>query len=247
MDILPDGSIDMVLCDLPYGSTACKWDTPLSLPWLWKQYARVVKPGGAIVLFGAQPFTSILGASNIANLRYSWVWEKNRATNHMNAKKQPMRRHEDILVFSTGQTEYNPQGLVPFGKTVKNSNVDAATTGADPSSTFSGGLDRNPRVQQWTGYPDSILRFDVVRNGIHPTEKPVDLLEYLIKTYTSPGAVVLDNCMGSGATGEAALKCGRSFIGIEWDRDGSTFFEQAKKRLETYKLTLDGVSSVIFS
>lgn len=224
MDSIPDHSIDLILCDLPYGTTQNKWDIMLPLEKLWEQYMRISK--GAIVLHAAQPFTSLLVSSNLKHFKYDWIWEKTKATGHLNAKKQPLRNKEDILVFYKKQPTYNPQ--MTQGEPYKNK------AGKDHSSqssmTGSYGKYSNYRPDnEGTRYPKQILKFNVVQRGtLHPTEKPVALLEYLIKTYTNPGDLVLDNCMGSGSTGEAALRTGRKFIGIEKDKD---FFDIASNRI----------------
>lgn len=224
MDSIPDHSIDLILCDLPYGTTQNKWDIMLPLEKLWEQYMRISK--GAIVLHAAQPFTSLLVSSNLKYFKYDWIWEKTKATGHLNAKKQPLRNKEDILVFYKKQPTYNPQ--MTQGEPYKNK------AGKDHSSqssmTGSYGKYSNYRPDnEGTRYPKQILKFNVVQRGtLHPTEKPVALLEYLIKTYTNPGDLVLDNCMGSGSTGEAALRTGRKFIGIEKDKD---FFDIASNRI----------------
>lgn len=202
------GSIDMVLCDLPYGTTQNKWDSIIPLEPLWKEYKRVIKKNGVIVLTCAQPFTSQLGASNLSWLRYSWVWKKTRPTGHLDAKRRPMREHEDILVFACGQTVYNPQGLIPYGKEV---NRGKSHNGGN----F--GKSAQVHIRAATGYPRSILEFAIEGKTTHPTQKPVALFEYLIRTYTNVGGVVLDNAAGSGTTGVACVHAGRNFILIEKD------------------------------
>ena len=218
MKEIPDGSVDMVMCDLPYGTTQNKWDSAIPFEPLWEQYRRVCKPSAAIVLTASQPFTSALGASNMAGLRYAWVWEKNAATGHLNAKRMPMKLHEDILVFSDAPHTYYPQGLQPLGKMVRRGN-NGGNFGKSGTENF----------QEWTNYPRSILRFASDSGAIHPTQKPVALMEYLIRTYTQPGETVLDNCMGSGTTGVACANSGRRFIGIERERK---YFDIACERIE---------------
>lgn len=237
---IPSNSIDMVLCDLPYGTTACSWDSVIPFDALWKQYRRIIKGNGAIVLTAAQPFTSALVMSNAEMFRYSWVWVKNTPGGFAQAKNKPMPKHEDVLVFSFGKTghvgqclsrmPYNPQGLLPYGKTIKNS------TGHRASAFEARANARVSYVQEFTGYPDSVLPFDVQRDGIHPTQKPVDLFSYLIRTYTNPGDTVLDNCMGSGTTGIACQLTGRHFIGIELNPD---YINIAKRRLGLSVLSTD--------
>lgn len=202
---LPDASVDMILCDLPYGTTQNRWDAVIPFEPLWAQYWRIAKPGAAVVLTAAQPFTSALGASQIKHLRYSLVWDKVRPVGHLMAQQRPMQRHEDVLVFSRHVPPYNPQGLVASGKTNRRS-----TSGANYNSA---GIEN---VAEFTGYPQSILAF-VSERGLHPTQKPVALFEYLIRTYTDEGMTVLDNCAGSGTTAIAAERTGRNWICIERD------------------------------
>lgn len=233
MDSIPDKSIDMILCDLPYGTTACKWDVIIPFDKLWTQYERVIKDNGAIVLFGSQPFTSVLGASNLKLLKYSWVWEKTKPTNYANAKKQPLRSFEDVLVFYKKQSTYNPQGLLKINKTIKNTGTagrGSRKQNGDQTSVISGGYKTESYVQEFTNYPRGFIV--VAENGlstsVHPTQKPVPLLEYLIKTYTNAGELVLDNTMGSGSTGVACVNTDRDFIGIEKD---DKYFAIAETRI----------------
>lgn len=219
MKHIPDGSVDMVMCDLPYGTTQNKWDSVIPLEPLWREYRRVCKPSAAIVLTASQPFTSSLGASNLAGMRYAWVWEKSAATGHLNAKRMPMKQHEDILVFSDVPHTYNPQGLQPLGKTVRRGN-NGSNFGKSGTENF----------QEWTNYPRSILRFGADSGSVHPTQKPVALMEYLIRTYTNEGQTVLDNTMGSGTTGVACVNTGRHFIGIERDEE---YFRVASERISS--------------
>ncbi len=228
---MPDGYVDMVLCDLPYGTTACKWDIVIPLGPLWGLYNRVVKPGGAVVLFGSQPFTSLLGTSNLKYLKYSWVWVKSRPTGHLNAKHQPLTGFEDILVFYKEKCVYNPQDLTKVSLVVKNSASDLRRNKNNVTSTVSGGL-RPAYHQTQSGYPRGLLKFDSEHRRVHPTQKPVALLKYLIKTYTNEGQLVLDNTMGSGSTGVACVNTNRSFVGIEKDGD---YFNIAKKRINEAK------------
>lgn len=228
MSKIPDGSVDMILADLPYGTTACKWDNVIPFEPLWEHYWRVLKPNGAVVLFGSQPFTSVLGISQIKHLQYAWVWDKTHATGHLNAKKRPMKRCEDILVFYRQQPKYNAQGLVYAPKKMTNSDSDCQRGKGNETSTVSGGL-KKEYVQECMGWPRNLITFRSANgNKEHPTQKPVALLEYLIKTYTIEGETVLDNTMGSGSTGVACVNTGRSFIGIEMD---AKYFEIAKQRI----------------
>ena len=216
MKEIPDGSVDMILTDLPYGTTQNKWDSVIPFEPLWEQYERVIRSGGAIVLTAAQPFTSSLVMSNIKMFKYSLVWEKSKPTGHLNAKKQPMRKHEDILLFYGKQCTYNPQGLTDTHAVVSRTN--RGNYGECSKTT----------VQTKTGYPTSILKYPT-ENGVHPTQKPLALMEYLIKTYSNLDEVILDSCMGSGTTGVAAVNSGRGFIGIEMDEG---YFNIAEERIK---------------
>lgn len=218
MKDIPDGSVDMILCDLPYGTTSCKWDTVIPFEPLWEQYRRVLKPNGVAALTASNPFTCALGASNITDLKYSWYWRKTRATGHMNAKKMPMKNIEDILIFYKQMPTYNPQGLKLLNKVQKNSASDMArgvSTGA--TSVLTGGITSETWTQEWTNYPRQVLDIQSEGSTVHPTQKPVALMEYLIRTYTNEGDTVLDNCAGSFTTGVACVNLGRRFIGMEKD------------------------------
>jgi len=246
MATLPDKCVDMILCDLPYGTTYAEFETVLKnmskfskksiidLDMLWLEYKRVLKPFGTIVLFGAQPFTTTLISSNLEWYKYSWVWKKNKAANHVAIKYQPLKIHEDIIVFSqcgcnTGSLnpiKYNPQGVV-----WKN-NVKTRKTAIKSSGTFKyNSLNAGDYEVKGSNYPTTILEFDIPsgENRFHPTQKPVALCEYLIKTYTNEGMWVLDNTMGSGTTGVACMNTNRNFIGIERD---DKYFAIAKQRIE---------------
>lgn len=202
MKDIPDGSVDMILCDLPYGTTQNKWDNVIPFEPLWKQYWRVCKPNAAIVLTAAQPFTSILVISQVAAFKYDWVWQKGKPTGHLNAKKMPLREKEDVCVFYRSQCVYNPQGAKETNHVVKRTN--RGNYGECSKET----------LQTVTGYPTNIITFRS-ETGSHPTQKPVALFEYLIRTYTNPGETVLDNCSGSGTTAVAAHRTGRKSICIE--------------------------------
>jgi len=237
MSDIQDGSVDMILCDLPYGITACKWDSVIPFEPLWQHYKRIIKNNGAIVLFGCQPFSSSLIMSNAKMFKYQWVWDKVSKTDPMNAKNKPLRQHEDLLVFSFGTTancsnrnmKYNPQGLLPaYRSNNKNRNAAGYMGKSRPSH-------KETHIYHNSNYPSSILTFSNAgrTSTVHPTQKPVPLLEYLIKTYTNEGEHVLDNCMGSGSTGIACLNTGRKFTGIELDEK---YFEIAKNRIEGHTI-----------
>lgn len=218
MASIPDGSVDMVLCDLPYGTTACKWDTVIPFEPLWAHYKRVIKENGAIVLFSAQPFTSALIMSNPKMFRYDLIWQKNRTTGFLNSKRMPLRTHENICVFYSKMPTYNPQMEKVKERFVTRSGEYEGYGKHKALNSSNNGL----------AYPKSVFNFKVKQKPIHPTQKPVPLLEYLIKTYTNEGDVVLDNCMGSGSTGVACVNTGRHFIGIELDPD---YFRIAEERI----------------
>jgi DNA modification methylase len=214
MTDIADQSVDMILADLPYGTTACRWDSVIPLDRLWEQYRRIIKPAGAVVLTAQQPFSTVLGASNLKWLRYEWVWEKTNATGHLNAKNAPMKAHEQVLVFYDRKPTYNPQMTqgkpLPARADHGSKNWDAGAYGKIMRCRKA-----NPMGQR---YPRSVLTFPGER-GLHPTQKPVALMEYLIRTYTDEGQTVLDNTMGSGTTGVAAMQSARHFIGMERDPD----------------------------
>lgn len=229
MKDIPDKSIDMILCDLPYGTTQNKWDSIIPLDKLWRQYCRIIKDNGAIVLFAQTPFDKVLGVSNLKMLKYEWIWEKTAATGHLNAKKMPMKAHENILVFYKKLPTYNPQ------KTMGHTPVHSYTKHQDDGSNYGktkvgisggGSTERYPRSVQ-------VFKSDKQKVALHPTQKPIDLLQYLIKTYTNEEETVLDNCMGSGSTGVACLNTNRKFIGIELD---DKYFDIAIERIvNTYR------------
>ena len=230
MKEIPDKSIDMILCDLPYGTTACKWDTVISFEPLWKQYKRIIKNNGAIVLTASQPFTSALVMSNPKMFKYSWIWHKSRKTGFPNANRQPLRDHEDILVFYNKQCTYNPQGL-------KKLSVPKIVNRMKPKNdTVNAGENDGSLVGQYlkyfTNYPFQTLDISNEGKTVHPTQKPVALFEYLIKTYTNAGELVLDNCMGSGTTAIACMNTERNFIGFEMDKG---YYDTACKRIEDHK------------
>lgn len=224
MQYIPDKSVDLVLCDLPYGTTQNKWDSVLPLADLWSEYRRITKPSAAIVLTAAQPFTSAVVMSNIREFKYAWTWDKvNRPTGHLNAKKQPMRQTEDVLVFYQAQPTYNPQMVQ--GEPYR-------TTGSKKSGNYGAQRATTTVCDDGMRYPRNLLAIPADERGavgrVHPTQKPVALMEYLVKTYTNEGDTVLDNTMGSGTTGVAAANTGRKFIGIERDPE---YFEIAQQRI----------------
>jgi DNA modification methylase len=217
---LPDASVDMVLCDLPYGTTACKWDSVIPFEPLWAQYRRIAKRNAAIMLTAAMPFTASLVLSNPKDFRYSLVWDKVGVTGFLDAKKRPMRRHEDIMVFGQGMPSYNPQMWQSTPYKVKRSGNTPVYNTCDRVSSESDGA----------RYPTSVIQISNAKQigKVHPTQKPVALMEYLIRTYTNEGDTVLDNTMGSGTTGVACVNTGRSFIGIERD---DKYFAIAQDRI----------------
>jgi len=236
MKLITDASVDLILCDLPYGTTACKWDSVIPLPELWREYERIVRNDGAIVLTAAQPFTTALAASNMQAFRYSLVWNKQFAGNFVQAKRMPLRTHEDVLVFcpSGKSPRYFPQMTsrdVPIKKGGNKQSSAIPIRITEASEAF--GAEGKTYDEK---HPISILEFSnrgKGDRGDHPTQKPVALMEYLIRTYTNEGDTVLDNCMGSGTTGVAAANPGRKFIGIERD---DKYFAIARKRIEDAKV-----------
>lgn len=219
---LPDNSVDLILCDLPYGTTKNKWDSVIPFDTLWREYSRICK--GAIVLTAQAPFDKVLGTSNIDMLRYEWIWQKTKATGHLNAKVQPMKNHENILVFYRRLPVYNPQGLVKKA-------IPTIRKGGDNGTNY--GKSDKDAIQEFENYPRSIIAIPSEGKTVHPTQKPVALMEYLIRTYTNEGDTVLDNCMGSGTTGVACANTNRKFIGMELDSD---YFRIARRRIsEAYK------------
>jgi site-specific DNA-methyltransferase (adenine-specific) len=252
MPSIPDESIDMILCDLPYGTTYCEFDGVLKnmdkynkksivdLDLLWEQYERIIKQNGAIVLTASQPFTSVLVSSNYDLFKYSWIWQKNKGANHVAIKFQPIKTHEEVLVFSkagvnTGASipiKYNPQGVIWEVKTkIRKNNVKKE------GSFKYNSLKSGDYIINGTNYPKSILTYDIPsgKERIHPTQKPVALFEYLILTYTNEGETVLDNCAGSFTTAIACINTNRNYICMEKDRN---YFEIGKKRIENHQQQL---------
>ena len=234
MDKLIERSVrvDMILTDPPYGTTACKWDSVIPFEPMWERINKLIKPNGAIVLTASQPFTTTLIASNMKMFKYCWVWKKAKPTGFSHSKNMPLKDYEDVVVFSKGsighahliknRMEYNPQGVYEVSREIKRS-----------TKGFSGTMERKSQSNEYTGnlsgFPKMVIEFsNVIQGTVHPTQKPVELLEYLIKTYTNDGETVLDFTMGSGSTGVACKNTGRNFIGIELDED---YFEIAKKRI----------------
>lgn len=224
LDIMPtlaDHSVDAIIADLPYAVTQNKWDTVIPFEPLWEQYKRIIKPKSAIVLFGVQPFTSRLVMSNLAWFKYEWVWSKKRKTGHLNAKKMPLRSHESLLIFGDSLPLYYPQGLIKTWDIHQRKPGSNGGNYGKHSASFS--------IAEYTGYPDTILRFPAGQEHLHPTQKSIALLRYLVRTYTNEGETILDNVMGSGTTGCAAVLEGRDFVGIEIDED---YFAIAEARIE---------------
>ena len=223
MPEIPAGSVDMILCDLPYGTTENQWDSIIPLDKLWKQYKRVIKDDGAIVLTAQTPFDKVLGASNLQMLRYEWIWIKSNPTGFLNANRMPLKAHENILVFYKNLPTFHPQkthGHKPVNRYKKHSS-DGSNYGKTIIGTEGGG--------QTDRYPVDLLYFPRDIERLHPTQKPLELFRYLIKTYSNEGDTVLDNCIGSGTTAAAALSCGRNFIGIEKEEQ---FVKVAHERMQ---------------
>ena len=221
---IPDKSIDNIQCDLPYGQTQNEWDSAIPLKELWEEYIRIIKPAGAIVLFGQGMFTAELMQSQKKRWRYNLIWIKNRCTGFLNAEKMPLRTHEDILVFYSSLPTYNPQ-MTRGERNHSRGNVQTAKNNnyGDFDVTFESNLNG------FMKHPQSVLYFDRVHPPTHPTQKPAPLLEYLIKTYSNAGDLVLDNCIGSGTTAVAAIRTGRNFIGFEKEQ---SYFDAAQLRIK---------------
>lgn len=233
MKNIPDASIDMILCDLPYGTTACKWDSIIPFEPLWEQYKRIIKNNGAIVLTTSQPFTSKLISSNYEMFKCEWIWEKTQATGHLDAKRKPMRAHENICVFYKKQATYNPIKTQGHKRKVSlarhKQNTEKNQTEVYHKSDNFTDYDTTER------YPRSVLTFasDKQKCSLHPTQKPVALFEYFIKTYTNEGELVLDNCIGSGTTAIACINTKRNYIGIEKEQK---YFDIANERIKQLQL-----------
>jgi len=228
MCLIPDKSVDMILCDLPYGTTQCKWDTVLPFDKLWQQYERIIKDNGAMLLFAQPPFDKALGFSNIKNLRYEWIWEKEQGTGNLNANKMPLKKTENILVFYKKLPVYNPQMTTGSPYKIKREYNDNEIFGK--TGTKDGYITDNKGVR----FPTNLIQFNrELNNRLHPTQKPVALLEYLIRTYTNEGELVLDNCIGSGSTAIACITTNRQYIGFELDK---TYYDIANERIKDYIL-----------
>lgn len=234
MKEIPSGSVDMVLCDLPYGTTACKWDAVIPLEPLWTEYRRISKPDAAIVLTAAQPFTTVLISSNIQQFAYVWVWDKKFGANFVQAKRTPLRIHEDVLVFcKSGKTpKYYPQ-MIDREKPIKKGGNKQSAAIPIRQTENAAAFGESEKIYT-EKFPETIIEFNCREGrGLHPTQKPVALMEYLIRTYTNAGDTVLDNTMGSGTTGVACANTGRDFIGIERDPG---YFAIAEKRIREAEL-----------
>lgn len=232
MKSIPSGSVDMVLCDPPFGTTQNKWDSIINFQLMWSELNRIVKDNGAIVLCAQSPFDKLLSCSNIKNFKYEWIWEKNKATGHLNSKKMPMKSHENVLVFYKSLPTYNPQmtgGHKPANHAV---NTGTGSNYGKQSTAVYGG--------NTTRYPRSVIAISVINNDdpekVHPTQKPVELMEYMIKTYTNESETVLDFTMGSGTTGVACRNLNRKFIGIEMD---DNYFDICKPRILNKPVSLE--------
>ena len=223
MNKINDKSIDMILCDLPYGTTQCKWDTIIPFDELWKQYNRIIKDNGAIVLFGSEPFSSHLRLSNLKMFKYDWIWDKVKGTGFLNAKRQPMRNHEIISVFYRKQCLYNPQKTTghKLKQSYRRKELQTEVYGEMKNDYYYESTERYPRSIQ-------IFSTDTQNSSLHPTQKPVALCEYLIKTYTNEDEIVLDNCIGSGTTAVACINTNRKYIGFELD---TNYYEIAQNRI----------------
>lgn len=227
MKSIEDKSIDMICCDLPYGTLICKWDVVIPFEKLWEQYERIIKDNGVIVLFGSEPFSSLLRCSNLRLYKYDLIWDKKAGLGFLDSKFRPLKSHENISIFSKGgcsngskiQMNYNPQGLVKVDKPNRRSKSNLLNSEPKENKNLN---------TEFTNFPKSILTYSR-ETGIHPTQKPIKLLEYLIKTYSNEGDLILDNCMGSGSTGVACYNTNRHFIGIEKDE---TYFKLAKERID---------------
>ena len=233
MKEIPDESVDMILCDLPYGTSACKWDSIIPFEPMWQQYERIIKDSGAVVLFGSEPFSSTLRLSNLKLYKYDWKWEKPLGANFLNFKYQPAKVHEDIMVFGKMATSYSKNGNMIYMPQMEDGVPYNQKSGKQKNeknnSTVRSPIKQVQTINNGTRYPRSIQKFALDKDKLHPTQKPVALLEYLIKTYTNENDLVLDCCMGSGSTCVAAINTNRKYIGFELDEK---YFQIAKERIE---------------
>ena len=241
MKQIADASVDCIICDLPYGTTACKWDVIIPFDKLWAEYKRIRKPNAPILLFGSEPFSTMVRMSNLDEFRYDWIWVKSQAADFVHAKNRPMKNYEIISAFcqypmghktqlGEKRMPYNPQGLVPCHKIKNGKNKFGTNIGKRPSQV-------DEYVAEFTNYPNAVIKFDQIGKKLHPTQKPLELIRYLIRTYSNEGDTILDNCMGSGTTAIAAIREKRHFIGFELNDE---YYEKAMKRikLERQQLTL---------
>lgn len=233
MKRIPDGSVDCIICDLPYGTTACTWDSIIPFEPLWYQYKRIRKPYAPILLFGSEPFSTTLRISNIEEFRYDWIWIKSQAADFIHAKNRPMKNYEIISAFcqypmghvsqlGDKRMPYNPQGLLPYHKLKNGRNKFGTHIGKRPSHV-------DEYTAEYTNYPNAVLYFDQKGEKLHPTQKPVDLIRYLVLTYTDESNTVLDNCIGSGTTAIACIREKRHFIGFELNKE---YFDKACERIK---------------
>ena len=240
MKRIPDGSVDAIICDLPYGTTACAWDSVIPIDKLWEQYKRIRKPSCVILLFGSEPFSTNLRMSNMKEWRYDWIWKKNKAADFVHAKNRPLKNFEIISAFcqygmghksllGEKRMPYNPQGIIPVHEVQRNAKGKFGGTIGKRKSQ------KDVIVKEWTNYPNALIEYDVDSDSFHPTQKPVDLLRYLIRTYSNEGDTILDNCMGSGTTAVACIKEKRHFIGFELDKE---YFDKACKRIDAERRQL---------
>ena len=236
MKRIPDKSVDMILADLPYGTSANKWDIVIPFELLWEQYLRIIKDDGAIVLTGSEPFSSILRTSNLKNYKYDWKWEKPSGANFLNFKYQPAKVHEDIMVFGKMATSYSKKGNMKYfpqmteGKPYEQKSGKQKTKNSN--STVRSEIKQVVTKNTGLRYPRSIQKFALDKEKLHSTQKPVELFEYLIKTYTNENDTVLDNVMGSGTTAIACINTGRNFIGFELDED---YYNVAQDRIKNHE------------
>lgn len=237
---IPNNSINLILTDLPYGTTACSWDTPIDMKQLWKEYIRIIKYTGSIVLFASQPFSSVLIMSNLSMFKYTWVWKKSNSTSFFHSHNAPLKKHEDICVFSMGaithkpdikRMVYNPQNLKLFNKSIRGD----TKKGKNDEHKFNRTSRPTHYIQEYTNYPSSILDFNQTSKIIHPTQKPLKLIEYLIKTYSKKGEWIHDSCLGSGTTLKACKNLNRNCIGFEISNEWEwNYYKQLKiKKLQT--------------